>query len=104
MYQKYSYTSVATILNTVKKLNKKYLFLVGLISCFILYWVWTWNWHDDRERLGIKCYTRTCEGGDCPLSLGDIVGGDGRKPALGKSVFFHETSCSKTGIVKLKPR
>lgn len=75
-------------------------FLIGL--AFVLFIATFTYWTKTDFRLnGRKCFMKNDLVWDVEL-LEDIMTSE-KKPQPGKSVFFHETSCSN-GIVKLNAR
>lgn len=52
---------------------------------------------------GSQCYLSTAKHANAIKYFDDIL--DAKKqPTIGKAIFFHETRCSKNGIVKLNAK
>lgn len=60
-------------------------------------------WSDNGERMARKCFTNHVNIEDFNIQLLPDIMVATKKPTLGKSVFFHETSCAN-GIVTLNAR
>lgn len=60
-------------------------------------------WSDNSERMARKCFSNHANIEEYNIQLLPDVTLAAKKPNLGKSIFFHETSCAN-GIVTLNAR
>lgn len=60
-------------------------------------------WSDNSERIARKCFSNHVNVEEFNIQLLPDIMSASKKPNLGKSVFFHETSCAN-GIVALNAR
>lgn len=78
-----------------------YKILLGLLLVITMISIAYWMYVSEARTNAIKCFTNNHDIWDVKL-LEDVMESE-RKPRAGKSIFFHETSCSN-GIVKLNAR
>lgn len=84
-----------------------YKFLLILILVVLIVTISLWSSIRDT-RSSEKCFkhnedTATALANGNIIFLEDVMEA-GRKPTLGKTIFFHETSCSTNGLVWLNAR
>lgn len=92
---------VRFIVSAFMKQHLMYKLFIGLTVIVIVLTISLWS--DSSERIAKKCFSNhnNIEEFDI-LLLPDIMMAT-KKPSLGKSIFFHETSCAN-GIVSLNVR
>lgn len=91
-----------TFIFSFMKFQTMYKLLLSLISIVLLITVVSF-WFESDIQYARKCFTASYLKEQVGLvSLSDVMVHE-RKPKLGKTIFFHETSCSN-GIIQLNAR
>lgn len=95
--------SFQTMGRLVKKSNfvrPHFKVILALIILLVILTISIWVTTTDDAR---KCFMhRVVERGSI-VFLADVIKSE-KKPQYGKSIFFHETSCSSKGLVQLNAR
>lgn len=82
----------------------KAIFTVIILIMIITVSLWM---SDPDSSSGKKCFRRNynfANVGEVAITLLEDIMESEKKPTPGKTIFFHETSCSKNGLVRLNAR
>lgn len=80
--------------------SRTFLLTVFLAGCMLMVTIWTFI--APSTEMAKKCFRHTAT--DINIKFLEDVMESPRKPTPGKSIFFHETSCSKDGLIRLNGR
>lgn len=88
----------------LRPFSRRTLLFTIIVVTSIIFVLWTYLVPDVKKAK--ECFRlKEMVGGDGPtVKLFENVLESKRKPTPGKSIFFHETSCSKNGLMILNAR
>lgn len=92
---------VRFIVSAFMKQHLMYKLFIGFTIIVIVITISLWS--NNGEQIARKCFSNHVNTAEYNIQLLPDIMMATRKPNLGKSVFFHETSCAN-GIVSLNAR
>lgn len=91
-----------TIASIFRKHNSYKILITLIVICIIV--TFTYWPNVLRGRNFKSCFINQLNSDDEPIQFLDDIMASKKKPQMGKTIFFHETSCASDGIVKLNAR